>query len=194
MARNIVLVIGHPDPSPRCYLRILANAYADGAREGGHSVHIIDVATLDFPLLRTQREWKTKPVPEGLRDAQRDLMRADHLVIFYPLWLGDVPALFKAFLEQVLRPAETAPDGASPFTKKPFAGKSARVVVTMGMPAWVYRWVFGAHSLKNLSRNVLRFVGVGPIRHTLIDMIEAKDPAKRAKWLKQIRLIGRTGH
>ncbi len=194
MTQNIVLVIGHPDPAPQRYLRVLANAYADGAREGGYSVRIIDVATLDFPLLRTQMEWKTKPVPESLRDAQRDLMWADHLVIFYPLWLGDVPALFKAFLEQVLRPAETVLDGASPFTKKPLADKSARVVVTMGMPAWVYCWIFGAHSLKNLSRNVLRFVGVGPIRHTLIGMIEAKDPAKRAKWLKRIRLLGRTGH
>lgn len=193
MTRNIVLIVGHPDPSPQRYLRALVDAYARGARDGGHTVRTIDVATLDFPTLRTQAEWKTDPLPEGLRDAQRDLLWADHLVIFYPLWMGDVPALFKAFLEQVLRPNETVPAGASPFAKKPLAGKSARVVVTMGMPAWIYRWVFGAHSLKSLTRNVLHFVGLGPIRHTLIGLVEGKNAAKRTKWLERMRRMGRAG-
>ncbi len=54
--------------------------------------------------------------------------------------------------------------------KKLLAGKSACVVITMGMPAFIYRWYFGAHGLKNLKRNILGFCGVGPIKDTLIGM------------------------
>ncbi|MGH8068466.1 MAG: NAD(P)H-dependent oxidoreductase [Candidatus Entotheonellia bacterium] len=36
-----------------------------------------------------------------MRQAQQTIGWADHLVIFYPLWLGTMPALLKAFLELV---------------------------------------------------------------------------------------------
>ena len=47
---------------------------------------------------------------------------------------------------------------------KGLTGRSARVVVTMGMPALVYRYYFRSHSVKNLERNILGFVGIAPIR------------------------------
>ena len=39
-----------------------------------------------------------------MQKAQRAIASAEHIVIFFPLWLGTMPALLKAFLEQVLRP------------------------------------------------------------------------------------------
>ena len=56
--------------------------------------------------------------------------------------------------------------------KKLLGGRSARLVVTMGMPALVYRWYFRAHSIKALERNILGFVGIAPIDETLIGSIE----------------------
>jgi putative NADPH-quinone reductase len=75
--------------------------------------------------------------------------------------------------------------------KKLLIGKSARIVVTMGMPALVYRWYFGAHSLKSLERNILGLCGIGPIKESLIGMIEAKDPTKRQRWLARMSDLGR---
>jgi putative NADPH-quinone reductase len=72
-------------------------------------------------------------------------------------------------------------------------GRSARIVITMGMPAFIYRWYFGAHSLKSLERNVLKFCGVGPVRETLIGMVEAGDDAKRRAWLTRMRALGQSG-
>ena len=81
---------------------------------------------------------------------------AEHLVIGYPLWLSTRPGLLKAFLEQVFRPGfALAKADAGQMGQKLLTGKSARIVVTMGMPAWVYRWYFRAHSLKSLERNIL---------------------------------------
>jgi putative NADPH-quinone reductase len=61
----------------------------------------------------------------------------------------------------------------------------------MGMPALVYRWWFGAHSLKSLERNVLRFVGIHPIRETLIGGVETIGDEKRRAWLERMRALGR---
>jgi len=57
-------------------------------------------------------------------------------VLLFPLWLGDMPALLKGFLEQVARPGFAfAVERDSPLISKLLAGRSARVVVAMGMPA-----------------------------------------------------------
>src|SRR3546814_9849412 len=58
---------------------------------------------------------------------------ADHLVILYPLWLGDVPALLKGFLEQILRPGFAIDEGSTGMSAKLLTGRSARIIVTMGM-------------------------------------------------------------
>jgi hypothetical protein len=49
---------------------------------------------------------------------------------------------------------------------------SARVVVSMGMPALFYTVVYRAHSLKSLKRNILRFAGFAPVRHSIIGGVE----------------------
>ena len=80
--------------------------------------------------------------------------------------------------------------GGGGFPKGKLAGRSARIVVTMGMPALAYRWWFGAHSLKNLERNILKFCGIKPIRSTLYGMVDQASDGKRQKWLTEMRELG----
>jgi putative NADPH-quinone reductase len=115
-------------------------------------------------------------------------------VFFFPLWLGDMPAVLKGFLEQIARPdfAFTS-DGKNPFAQKDLIGRSARVVVTMGMPALVYRWYFRAHSLKSLERNILGFVGIAPINETLIGNVGNMDEKTAQKWFTKMQKLGAGG-
>ena len=191
---RILVVQGHPDTTTRHFGHALAEAYADGARSAGHEVRMLEVGRLDFPLLRSAAEWKQGPLPAGLQPAQEDIRWAQHLVFFFPLWLGEMPALLKGFLEQVARPgfAFTEAEG-NPFGRKGLTGRSARVVVTMGMPALLYRYFFRAHSLKSLERNILGFVGIGPIHETLIGLVEGMDDKARAGWLARLEKLGSDG-
>ena len=190
--KRILLLQGHPDGSTPHLCHALAAAYAEGAQAGGHEVKTVDVSALDFPLLRSQHEWEQGTLPEGLRDAQQAIGWAQHIVIFFPLWLGDMPALLKGFLEQVARPgfAFAAGEERTAFTKKGLTGRSARVVVTMGMPALAYRWFFRAHSVKSLERNILGFVGISPVDETLVGGAGKLDPARARKWLAKMRELG----
>jgi putative NADPH-quinone reductase len=191
--KRIAIIDGHPDPDSNRYCHALAGAYASGAAESGHSVKRITVAELDVPLLRSQCEWEHGLPTNALAAAQQDIAWATHLVIIYPLWLGAMPALLKAFFEQVFRPGFAVVADPSKQWAKLLVGRSARVVVTMGMPAWLYRWYFFAHSLKSLERNILAFVGIGPIKETLIGGIGAMDQQSRGGWLETMRILGREG-
>jgi len=191
-AKRIVLIQGHPDPKGLHLCHALAQAYADGAAEAGHELRRVEVAMLDFPLLRSADDWEKGTLPPTLQEAQDSIAWAQHLAVFFPLWLGDMPALLKGFLEQVARPGFAFhDDGNGGFGKKGLSGRSARVIVTMGMPALVYRYFYRAHSLKSLERNVLGFVGIAPVNETLIGMVDHLDVRSRDRWLDKLRALGR---
>lgn len=193
MTRHIVIIQGHPDATQHHYGHALASAYADGAQQAGHEVRTITVAELDFPLIRRYEEFYQQGPPEVIKQCQDIIHWGDHLVLIYPLWMGSMPAFTKGFLEQVFRVgfAMKVEDGGKKWTRL-LKGKSARIVVTMGMPAFVYRWFFGAHSLKSLERNILNFCGIKPIRESLIGMVEGS-PEHRNRWLKKMNDYGKSG-
>jgi putative NADPH-quinone reductase len=189
---RIAVIQGHPDHRAAHFGHALAAGYAQAAKESGHDVRMIEVARLDFPLLRSAREWQDGVACAAIREAQKTIAWAEHLVIVFPLWLGDMPALLKAFFEQALRPGFAIAKGAAGLgsKKKLLKGKSARIVVTMGMPAFFYRLYFRAHSVKNLQRNILEFCGVSPVRTTLVGPVEGKSAGQRELWLAKVQALG----
>lgn len=189
MKRKIAIIDGHPDADPARFIHALADAYAESAISAGHEVRRIAVANLDFPILKSRAEWQDQSPSPQVAEVQEIIAWADHLLILYPLWLGDVPAQLKGFFEQVMRPGFAFHYRDKKLPKKGLKGKSARIVVTMGMPALFYRLFYGEHSVRSLKRNILNFVGIKPVECTLIGNVEgsARD---RAKWLGEMKTLG----
>ena len=61
------------------------------------------------------------------------------------------------------------------------------------MPALLYRWYFGAHAIRSLERNILRFAGVAPVRRSLIGLVEDKDAGRQTRWLDSLERLGAKG-
>lgn len=190
MGKRILILLGHPDPSHDRLCRALADAYADGAQQAGHEIRRIDIATLDIPYLRGQSEFEHSSPASALTEAQAAIAWAEHILVVFPLWLGDMPAMLKAFFEQVLRPGFAFVYRATGFPEQRLAGRTAHVVITMGMPALAYRWLFFAHALRLLKRNILGFVGIRPVKDTIFGGVAAAGNAQRQLWLKRMREAG----
>ncbi len=190
---SIAIIQGHPDSREPHLCHALADAYAAGASDGGHQVHRIEIAALDFPLIRSQQQFVDTEPPPCIVETQAAISAADHLVFVYPLWLGTMPALLKAFLEQSFRYGFALDVSASGFPGKLLKGKSARVVMTMGMPVVAYRRLFGAHSLKSFEQSILKMSGIKPVRESLFGGVDAVSEEKRQRWLSQLNKLGRRG-
>ena len=189
MASRILVINGHPDASPDRFAAALAGAYVRGASAAGHQIRRLDVGALDFPLIRSQAAFRDAAPPAAIREAQEAIAWADHLVIVFPLWLGGAPALLKGFLEQVFRYGFAVNPPDQPM-KGLLGGRSARLIVTMGMPAAIFRWLFGAFGVRSLERGVLWISGVSPIRRSVLGGVDG--PAnRRAKWLRDMNALGR---
>jgi len=189
---KVLVIRAHPDAGHGHFGDALAERYADAAGASGLETRVITLNQLDFPLIDSASTWRAPEAPADIERAQNDIRWCTHMTFFYPLWLGDMPALLKGFLEQVMRPdfAFSEPEGKMPV--KMLTGRSARLVVTMGMPAFVYRAFYRAHSVKNLRRNILLFSGVKPVRTSLVGMVEGSD-RHRQKWLDKMARLGSSG-
>lgn len=64
--RRIALIQGHPDPGGGH----LDHALADGAAAAGHEPRRIEIASLDFPLLRSKSSFEQESTPPALLAAQ----------------------------------------------------------------------------------------------------------------------------
>jgi putative NADPH-quinone reductase len=191
MTRSICLIHGHPHADRSHFGYALADAYMEGAHEGARTVVRFDLADIDFDLMRDPKEFET-PAPAPIKAVQDAVLAADHLVVIFPLWLGTMPARLKGFFEQFAR-AEFAISASEEggWPRKMLKGRSARVIVTMGMPATAYRLLFGAHGVKSLDTGILGIAGFGPIHDTLIGGVS--DAATRTGWLEKVKELGRRG-
>jgi len=186
VAKNICLIQGHPHDDPAHFCHALAGAYEEGAKEAGHKVSRVDLATMDIPILRSPADFPNPP-PDQILKSQEKVKAADHIFIVYPLWLGTMPVLVKAFFEQLSRHEFAIAENNGGWPRKMLKGKSARVVVTMGMPAAAYRVFFGAHGVKSFESAILGMSGFKPIRDTLIGGVGALKPKQAERHLSKLR-------
>ena len=186
---NITIIVGHSQRHSYC--EALGEAYLRGAQAGGHAARLFTLAQMNFDPILREGYRRPQPLEADLAAARDAFLACEHVVFIFPLWCGDMPAIMKGFIERLLQPDLLAINEAGPGADwKVFKGKSARVIMTMGMPGWFYRFYYGAHALKLLRRNILHLVGIKPVRSTIYGMIAAVSGDRRKAWLREVEAVG----
>lgn len=188
--RNVLVINGNPDSAPGKLSHALAEAYGEGALDAGCTVRHLAVGAIDFSVLRQAEDFLHPARDVSIAAAQAALLAADHVAIIYPLWLGAAPALLKAFLEQVACGGFLMEKRDKGFPRGKLKGRSARVIVTMGMPPLLYRLAYGAHGVKAFNRSILGLAGLGPIRTALFGGKEI-EAAGAPDVIAKVRALGR---
>jgi NAD(P)H dehydrogenase (quinone) len=95
MAR-IAIIVGHARHNSYC--EALGRAYQRGAQAGGHEAVLFVTSAMTFDPLLHEGFERVQPLEHDLEVAHDVMLKADHLVIIFPLWLGTLPAILKGFL------------------------------------------------------------------------------------------------
>lgn len=196
MAKNILVILGHPAHQRESFCEALANAYSQGATESGHRVEQLKLADLQFdPLLHEGYEGEgvdgVQPPEPDILAAQENIRAAEHLVFVHPMWQFQLPALVKGFCERTLTKGFAYDRHASnPLRSGLLTGKSAHIIQTMGMPGWFYALWYRAHGAKAL-RDMLRFIGIKPVHCSYFGLVEKA--SARQKHLARCRELGVKG-
>jgi putative NADPH-quinone reductase len=176
--KRVLIINGHPDPRPERFCSALCDAYAKGAAAGGWDVQRLDAGMLN---LAPASDGDTG-TPPGAAAAIEQIRHADRLAIVFPLWLDGPPGSLGALFELAAR-APQSPTPAGPPTHE----KSARVIVTMDMPAFIQRPRARGESS---TKSALSLPGVRKFEPMLIGSLQTLTPAQCNEWLEKVELLG----
>jgi putative NADPH-quinone reductase len=192
MSPKILIVLAHPQA--KSYCSALAQSYAEGAQAAGAEVRQINLAEIAFNPIGSGSHDKPLALEPALQQAQDDIRWAGHLVFVYPILWGTIPALLKGFIERVFAPGFAVNFRKdSPRWDKLLAGKSARLIVTLNTPPWLYRLLFRRAGHITMKRSILEFCGIRPVRITDIGPMQGSTAETRDRWLRQARELGARG-
>ena len=186
MSKRILVVLGHPSSDSFC--AALGQTYVQAASKAGHEVRILDLPALAFDPVLHEGYRQIQPLEPDLRQAQEQILWAEHLVFVYPIWWGGIPALLKGFFDRVFLPGfafKYRKDSA--FPEQLLKGRTAHLLVTMDTPPWYYRWVYRMPGLHQMRKTTLAFCGIKPTRTLTFGPILGSTDIQRQNWLDRVR-------
>ena len=159
--QRIFILAGHPDANR--LTTHLADAYEQGAKEGGHEVRRLNLGSLSFDPILHHGYAEVQPLEPDLVKVQEEIKWCTHFVLIYPSWWSTMPALLKGMFERMWLPSF-----AFKFSQGGWwwagllKGRSASVFVLSDSPPLFARLLFG-DSTREIKRGILWFSGFSPI-------------------------------
>ena len=189
MAKNIFILLGHPDEDT--FSGAMASTYESAAREAGHEVRRKNLGELQFDPILHKGYKAIQELEPDLMAIQDDIKWADHIVIVYPNWWCTMPALLKGMFDRMWLPGF-----AFNFNKetkrieKHLAGKTGRVIVVAGTHSFFETWWKYGDFTNEIEHGILGFAGI-KTNVSVYGPCEKVNDACKTKWLTQIEKYAR---
>lgn len=186
---RVLLLSAHP--LPESYNAALRRAAIEGLRAGGHAVDDCDLYAEGFnPVLTADERRGYHAVPHNRAPVEsyvRRLEQADAVVLCFPTWCFNLPAMLKGFFDRVLLPGVSFRLEAG--AAKPNLTNIRRIaaIATYGRPRWT-ALLMGDPPRKASVRYLNMLTGFRARTEYLAlhDMNRATD-AQRARFLRRVR-------
>jgi len=192
MAKNILLILGHPSETSFC--GALLEAYKKGAEAAGAHCKTIVISQLNFSVSLSDgyKTGEAMQLEEDLAMAQELFKWADHVVMVYPNWWGFMPAIAKGFIDRLFLPGFAFKHhSGKAFPEKLLKGRSIRLLVTMDTPKWWFYLVYRASQYQILKHIIFGYAGFAPVRFSTFGLIRKSTGRQRTNWLKSVEHLGR---
>jgi NAD(P)H dehydrogenase (quinone) len=189
---RILLVLAHP--LAESFAAGVARTARDALEAGGHKVDLLDLYQEDFdPRLTGSERAGYFDIPydsSGVANLVARLKAADGLILVFPQWWFDFPAILKGFFDRVLAPGVAFSHDASGGRILPRLTnvKLLWALTTTGSPWWMVRLYMG-NPVRRLLRRAVAPLCAKRLNFRVLslhDMDRASD-ADRRGYLERVR-------
>ncbi|MFN7009005.1 MAG: NAD(P)H-dependent oxidoreductase [Allorhizobium sp.] len=192
VARRFLVVLAHP--LPESFAASAAKTVVEALKSRGHEVDLLDLYAEDFDprLTAAERAAYMEPgyQPTEVADIVQRLKAADGLVLVFPQWWFNLPAIMKGFIDRIFVPGVAFEHDKAGGRIVPLMThiRTFWVVTSTGSPWWVVYLYMGNPVRRILKRGVAAFCAKGVSFRMLAihDMDRATDD-KRKGFLAKVR-------
>ncbi len=190
--RRFLVVLAHPLRAS--FAAALARTVAETLEARGHSADLLDLYAEDFDPRLTAAERESymtgKFDASAIAPLADRLKAADGLILVFPQWWFNLPAILKGFIDRVFVPGvafDHAPDGGR-LIPLLTSIRSFWVVTTTGSPWWVVHFYMGNPVRRQLQRGVAAFCSKGlDFRMLSLHDMDKASAEKRGRFLDRVR-------
>ena len=190
VAKKIFILLGHTDQATLS--GALADAYESAARAAGHEVRRQNIGQMHFDPILHEGYKTIQQLEPDLEDFRENVRWAEHLVIVYPIWWSNMPAMLKGLFDRSWLPAFAFRFADHGLTwSRLLKGRTARIITSANSPGWMLTLMYGPPTDK-LALAILRFAGI-KAKTTFFGPSERASDGARARWFRKVESLGRTG-
>lgn len=189
---NVLIVYAHPNPES--FNHAMLQSVVSGLESSGHKVNIKDLYAEDFdPVLRADdlAALQSGEIPPRIKAEQEALLWAESLIIIYPLWWFDRPAILKGWFDVVF-----TNQVAFSFNDKGVQGllkhKKALVMITAGGTEEYFHNTDAMHLIhRPVTDGTLGFCGIKDVDHKIYFDVPSLSDEERKGILNEVEALGR---
>ncbi|MFS0490830.1 NAD(P)H-dependent oxidoreductase [Leadbetterella byssophila] len=171
---KMLVINGHPYKGS--YVSALFQNYLQNIEINSHEVRTLVLGDEKFdPILRFGYSLKME-ADDFIERSQKDILWADHLVFFYSVWCGTMPALLQGWIDRVLMPG-FAYNMKGLKTQKHLKGKTAELFITADAPEWYIRYIPNS-PIRLMRTHILGLCGIRVRRSHVLGMTTLKGNSK----------------
>ncbi|THV17328.1 NAD(P)H-dependent oxidoreductase [Rhizobium rhizophilum] len=191
-ARHFLVVLAHP--LPESFAASAARLVVETLEATGHTVDLLDLYAEDFDprLTAAERAAYMEPgyQPTEVAAIVERLKAADGLVLVFPQWWFNLPAIMKGFIDRIFVPGVAFEHDKAGGRIVPLMThiRTFWVVTSTGSPWWVVHFYMGNPVRRILKRGVAAFCAKGvDFRMLAIHDMDRATEVQRGAFLAKVR-------
>lgn len=190
---NVLVVLAHP--LKESFAASVARTVVTSLEARGHQVDFLDLYAEDFDPRLSAAERAS--YMSGSYDLSAiapyagRLKAADALILVFPQWWFNLPAILKGFVDRVFVPGSAFDYSADGIKLEPKLDRLKHfwVFSTTGSPWWVVKFYMGDPVRRQLKRGIAAFCGKKvDFRMTCLHNMDDTTQASREQFLEKVRI------
>lgn len=183
--KKTLIITAHP--STQGFVHTIANHYAQAIKDNQGQAEILDLYAPENHQPFLTFETETKWPQEKLEPMHKKISTADEIVIVFPVWWGEAPAILKNWIDY-----NFTRDFAYKFTpkgvKKLLKGKTTKVIATADGPGFIYGGVLSPMRL-TWQHLILGFCGLKVTTFKVYGKMRKRSEKNRNQILEEIKKL-----
>ena len=191
-----LIVYYHPYEGSYCHA--ILEAVKVGLKKGGHPHKTIDLLRDAFDPVMHEKDLKAFVVYGRTGDItqsdvdplvlhyKKKLEWAERIVMIFPIWWMNVPAMMKGFIDKVIFPGVAYNMEGAEMVSRLHSFKQVTIISTMNTPADIYRDQFNNSLEGSLVKGTFNQIGIHDVEWISINMVKQSGREKREVWLEEI--------
>lgn len=194
MTLRFLIVLAHPLPDS--FAAAVAGLVVETLREKGHAADLLDLYREDFdPRLSTserQTYFEPRCDTSAVDPIIERLQAADGLILVFPQWWFNFPAILKGFFDRIFAPGVAFHLDPAGGRIRPALGNIRHfyALTTTGSPWWVVKLYMGDPVRRLLKRGIAAFCAKNvDFRMLALHDMDRASAQKRSAHLARVRRL-----